>query len=98
MQIEEILVWTWFDTLRSFLTNALGFQNCQADSSLFFKKTSSGCVFLLVYVDDILVTESDIASIIQTLNHQFSQKDIGELHYFLGLEVSRGATGMHVSQ
>lgn len=81
----------WFDTLKSFLADALEFQNYQAYSSLFFKKTSIGCVFLLVYVDDILFTgdqESEITTIIQSLYQQFSLKDLGDLYYFLGLEVN----------
>lgn len=61
----------WFDTLKNFLTEALGFQGCKADSSLFFKKTLAGCVFLLFYVDDILVIgaqEDDIVGVMQALH------------------------------
>lgn len=58
-------------------------------------------MFLLLYVNDILVTgafEVDINDVIQTLHQQFSLKDLGDLHYFLELEVTRGANNMHVSQ
>lgn len=59
----------------------LGFQNYKADSSLFFKGTSAGSVFLLVYANDILVTgaqEVDIVGVIRALHQQFSLKDPGD--------------------
>lgn len=44
----------WFHNLEDFLVQDQSFRASQADSSQFFKTTSRGCVFLLVYVDDIL--------------------------------------------
>lgn len=56
---------------------------------------------MLVYVDNILVIGSDISNInqwITTLNTRFVMKDLGELSYFLGIEVLRLDSGILLSQ
>ena len=90
----------WFEKFKSTL---LGFSYTQSkfDSSLFLKKTSTGIVVLLVYVDDILVTGSDIQAIDHLknlLNSTFKMKDLGQLHYFLGLEVHYRPKGIFLNQ
>jgi hypothetical protein len=47
-------------------------------------------IFLLVYVDDIIVTNSSSAAVtalLHDLQGDFALKDLGSLHYFLGIEV-----------
>jgi histone deacetylase 1/2 len=47
-------------------------------------------IYILVYVDDIIVTSSSnkaIASLLQDLGSAFALKDLGDLHFFLGMEV-----------
>ena len=56
---------------------------------------------LLVYVDDIIVTSSDqeaITTIKQLLHTTFNMKDLGQLTYFLGLEVQFQQKGIFVTQ
>jgi hypothetical protein len=56
---------------------------------------------MLVYVDDILLTRSHpsiISQIITLLQAEFPLKDLGPLHYFLGIQVTRDASGHHVCQ
>lgn len=51
---------------------------------------------VLVYVDDIVITGNDEVHInifVDSLNKQFSLKDLGKFGYFLGIEVSYLATG-----
>ncbi|RVW54053.1 Retrovirus-related Pol polyprotein from transposon RE1 [Vitis vinifera] len=63
--------------------------------------TPSHITYVLVYVDDILVTGSDtaaITSLIAQLNSEFSLKDLGKVHYFLGIQVSHTNNGLHLSQ
>ena len=54
------------------------------------KKTSYSVVFLGVYVDDMLLTGNDIVetqALKSYLRQAFKIKDLGEAHYFLGLEI-----------
>uniref|UniRef100_J3N0W4 Reverse transcriptase Ty1/copia-type domain-containing protein n=1 Tax=Oryza brachyantha TaxID=4533 RepID=J3N0W4_ORYBR len=49
-------------------------------------------IFVLVYVDDIIVASSSeraIAALLQDLKGEFALKGLGELHYFLGIEVNK---------
>ena len=58
-------------------------------------------MYLLVYVDDIiLVSSSDVAvgRLVTAFSEDFAVKDLGALHYFLGLEVSRSSTGLTLTQ
>lgn len=75
--------------------------NSVADTSLFIKRTGSLVLYVFVYVDDMLITgsnRSEIAALIATLNSRFSLKDLGEVKYFLGIELFRTATGLHLRQ
>jgi hypothetical protein len=50
--------------------------------------------FLLIYVDDIIVassTPSSTSGLLRSLKQDFALKDLGELHYFLGIEVRKVA-------
>ncbi|XP_042029931.1 uncharacterized mitochondrial protein AtMg00810-like [Salvia splendens] len=79
----------------------LGFNQSKADHSFFFLKTKSVTIYLLVYVDDMLITgnsSSAISQIIAQLNEKFSLKDLGEVKHFLGIEVSKTSLGLHLSQ
>ena len=56
---------------------------------------------LIVYVNDILLSSSDVTSIEETkkyLQQKFVTKDLGNLRYFLGTEVARGKQGVVLSQ
>nr|GEY02400.1 ribonuclease H-like domain-containing protein [Tanacetum cinerariifolium] len=57
--------------------------------------------FLLLYVDDIVLTASSdrlLQQIIASLHREFSMTDLGALNYFLGISVTRGSSGMFLSQ
>jgi hypothetical protein len=56
---------------------------------------------VLVYVDDIIVASSSSAAtkaLLADLEKEFALKDLGDLHYFLGIEVKRGDDGLVLSQ
>ena len=60
------------------------------DYSLFYKKTLNSAVYVAVYVDDIVLTGTDVDEIADLkvyLHNKFKIKDLGLLHYFLGMEV-----------
>ena len=68
----------------------------KADQSLFLRFTSTSCIYLLVYVDDIIITRNDslvISILIFLLNQKFSLEDLSILHYFLGVEVQHTENG-----
>ncbi|XP_010418779.1 PREDICTED: uncharacterized protein LOC104704374 [Camelina sativa] len=81
----------WYLSLQQHLLQT-GFRNSLAETSLFIKKSGSVYVYVLVYVDDILVTGNSSAHIAQTLDSfaaRFSIKDPTDLSYFLGVEATR---------
>jgi hypothetical protein len=58
-------------------------------------------MFLLVYVDDIIVVSSsasDVSDLLGALQNDFALKDLGSLHYFLGIEVQHVDDGRRMSQ
>ena len=81
----------WYVTISSYLKSA-GFVISDADPSLFILQSVEGAtVYLLLYVDDILIVSEDIASIEKTkslLSAKFSVKDLGEARHFLGMQLS----------
>ncbi|KAM1496471.1 hypothetical protein ACFXTO_031069 [Malus domestica] len=90
----------WNARFTSFLPT-LGFHNTYADSSLFVKSSGSSLVILLLYVDDIILTGNDpklITQVITDLTKEFDLKDLGSLHYFLGIQITRTAEGLFLSQ
>ena len=69
--------------------------------SVFYRYSSAGCIYLVVYVDDIVLTGSDhhgISQVKQHLCQHFQNKDLGKLRYFLGIEVAQSNTGIVISQ
>ncbi|RVW93071.1 Retrovirus-related Pol polyprotein from transposon RE1 [Vitis vinifera] len=76
---------------------------CKLHKALYgLKFTNCSSLFVLVYVDDIVVTRSssqEIHELISRLSGLFSLKDLGELSYFLGIEVKKTTDGgLHLSQ
>jgi hypothetical protein len=90
----------WFTRLAHALLN-IGFIASQVDYSLFIYHRGSIHIFLLVYVDDIIITGNHHAAIdclIRTLQLDFAMKDLGPLSYFLGIQVLRNSSGLHLRQ
>ncbi|KAJ0494958.1 putative RNA-directed DNA polymerase [Helianthus annuus] len=90
----------WFQRLSAFLVT-LGFQCSLADPSLFVYKTGKELIYLLVYVDDIIITGNNqdvIKTFTECLHKEFKIKDLGKLNYFLGLEVISNSSGLFLSQ
>jgi hypothetical protein len=90
----------WFHCFNTFLLS-IGFSCSKLDSSLFVYSLANGILYLLLYVDDIVLTgshQSLIGNLIEKLRDKFSIKDLGNLNYFLGLEVTPSATKIFLSQ
>ncbi|KAK4380940.1 Retrovirus-related Pol polyprotein from transposon RE2 [Sesamum angolense] len=89
----------WFDKF-SRIIGEFGFSRCQADHSVFVQTTTSGMVVLAVYVDDILITGSDIVGIEEAktyLQKHFVTKDLGRPRYFLGIKIAHSKHGISLS-
>lgn len=87
----------WFLKFNSCLAD-WGFTSAKSDISMFFLRTSSIVLIILVYVDDIIVTGSDTSLLnylISSLNTCFLLKDLGALSYFLGIYIPLLRDGLH---
>ncbi|XP_052169207.1 uncharacterized mitochondrial protein AtMg00810-like [Oryza glaberrima] len=90
----------WYSRLSTELQE-LGFISSKADTSLFFYNKGGCTIFILVYVDDIIVASSSsevVAALLKDLEKNFALKDLGDLHYFLGIEVKKVTQGLVLSQ
>jgi hypothetical protein len=90
----------WFERFTSHLLT-LGFTASLADASLFVLHTGSTTVYLLLYVDDIIITGNNstaVSDIISQLSTTFELKDLGPLRYFLGLQIEYKKVGLFVHQ
>ena len=79
----------------------LGFQASFADSLLFIFQSKSTIIYLLLYVDDIIITGNNsqhVSSLIAALSSVFELKGLGDLNYFLGVQISRTQFGLTLSQ
>jgi hypothetical protein len=90
----------WYEKLTSILLQHQYTQS-NADHSLFIKKTATSFTALLVYVDDVIITGDslDEFTFIKNILHtSFKIKDLGQLKYFLGLEVAHSSQGIFLCQ
>lgn len=81
--------WAWYERAHYHLVG-LGFTSSHCDPSLFIYSRGSTCLYLLIYVDDILISGSLstlVHDLIHKLNAKFALKQLGQLDYFLGIEV-----------
>ncbi|KAJ9548514.1 hypothetical protein OSB04_021057 [Centaurea solstitialis] len=79
----------WFQRL-SMALFSIGFKGSKTDPSLFIYSSQGTILYMLVYVDDIIITgNNDVAinAVVNRLRTTFAIKDLGPLHYFLGIEI-----------
>ncbi|XP_041003897.1 uncharacterized mitochondrial protein AtMg00810-like [Juglans microcarpa x Juglans regia] len=75
---------------------SLDFINAKSNASLFVYQNAQIMIYILVYVDDILITDSSpltVSSVIRSLGMEFALKDLGNLHYFLSVKAHRVPEG-----
>jgi len=90
----------WFQRFATHLVH-LGFVPSKADSSLFVLRRGTDIAYLLLYVDDIVLTASSSAvlqHIVTRLRDEFAMKDLGPVHFFLGIQVKHSTAGFFLSQ
>ncbi|PKU84004.1 Retrovirus-related Pol polyprotein from transposon TNT 1-94 [Dendrobium catenatum] len=90
----------WFATFTTFLTD-FGFRISTADPSLLLFSKAATQLYILVYVDDILLTGNDtsvIHSLLEALHTRFHMRNLGNVSNFLGIQVTPISSGLHLSQ
>eukprot|EP00253_Pinus_taeda_P030106 PITA_30106 len=90
----------WYAKMDSFLLSQ-NFERGKYDPNVYMLRTHDSLLILVSYVDDLLITRSSaatIATVKRALHYRFLMKDMGPLHFFLGLEISQDATGIKLSE
>ena len=90
----------WNQRIRRFL-KSIGFDQLYSDPCVYINKTTE--IIVAMWVDDLIIFGKDMASINALkaqLNEEYEMKDIGELKYFLGIQVHRDRERkiIHISQ
>jgi hypothetical protein len=88
----------WFECFATFVLK-LSFTATRSDSSLFVLRRGHNIAYLLLYVDDIVITGSGtrlLQHIVDRLHDEFTVKDMGELHFFLGIDVKRTSDSFYL--
>jgi hypothetical protein len=90
----------WFSRLSTTLLQ-LGFLASKADISLFIFNKGGVHMYILFYVDDIIIVSSSSSAtdrLLSQLQADFAVKDLGTLNYFLGIEVHHTSHGLLLTQ
>jgi Reverse transcriptase (RNA-dependent DNA polymerase) len=90
----------WFDRFKKVMIS-LGYQQINAYHTVFSRQHGGHITMLAVYVDDMIITgddEGEIAQLKARLGEEFEVKDLGQLIYSFGIEITRGAEVIFLSQ
>ncbi|GKD06963.1 putative ribonuclease H-like domain-containing protein, partial [Tanacetum coccineum] len=90
----------WYETLSTYLLDN-GFRKGQIDKTLFIKRLKGDILLVQVYVDDIIFgsTKKSLCDEFEQIMHnRFQMSSIGELTFFLGLQVKKKEDGIFISQ
>nr|GEU61435.1 putative ribonuclease H-like domain-containing protein [Tanacetum cinerariifolium] len=90
----------WYKTLSTYLLDN-GFQRGKIDKTLFIKRHKGDILLVQVYVDDIIFdsTRKELCNAFKKLMHEkFQMSSMGELTFFLGLQVKQKNDGIFISQ
>eukprot|EP00253_Pinus_taeda_P022669 PITA_22669 len=89
----------WYTRIDIYFTG-LGFSKSEADPNLYQIVVEGKLLIIVLYEDDLILTRDEllILSCKEDLGREFEMKDLGLLHYFLGLEIWQRSDGLFVSQ
>nr|GEZ68877.1 putative ribonuclease H-like domain-containing protein [Tanacetum cinerariifolium] len=90
----------WYETLSTYLLDN-GFHRGHIDKTLFIKRLKGNILLVQVYVDDIIfgpTKKSLCDEFEQIMQNRFKMSSMGELTFFLGLEVQQKEDGIFINQ
>jgi hypothetical protein len=90
----------WYANIDSYLLSQ-NFLCYKSDPNVYMLRTDDSFLLLVLYVDDLLITGCStlvISAVKRILHDRFLMKDMGPLHFFLGLEINQDASGIKLSQ
>jgi hypothetical protein len=91
----------WYQKLVEILVDKLGFTQCDVDQAVFFTRTEAGeLIIIVIHVDDCTIAASSIDAINrlkEQLRTHVEITDLGELHWLLGIEVTRNRDNHTIS-
>lgn len=90
----------WYETLSNFLLEK-GFQKVRVDTTLFRKTPDKEILIVQVYVDDIIFGSTNASlckGFSETMQTEFEMSMIGELNFFLRIQINQSKNGAHVHQ
>ncbi|KAI3746849.1 hypothetical protein L6452_09291 [Arctium lappa] len=90
----------WYDVLSQFLVKS-GFSKGTVDTTLFIKKEKADIILIQIYVDDIIFgsTNPKFCKNFSNLTvSRFQMNMMGEMNFFLGLQVKQFSTGIFINQ
>ena len=93
--------WVYKIKRRSDFLLSIGFRASKVDTSLFIFSVSTDICYLVVYIDDILLTGSNsllLQRLIQLFSSEFKLRDLGSVHYFLGIQFQSTTIGLMLRQ
>lgn len=67
-----------------------GLRRCRMNNSVFTRYGTDGHIILAIYADEIVITENDENGI-----DGLKKKNLGNLQYFLGVELAKSSIGMY---
>lgn len=91
----------WYSRIERFFT-VTGLEKCPHEPTLFFKADDEGNLLIVsLYVDDMIVTGSNsdmVEDFKASMKTEFDMSDLGEMRYFLGVEIIQDETGIYMCQ
>jgi hypothetical protein len=87
----------WYNRFTTYITS-LGFVEAKSNTSLFVFRRGTDTIYLLLYVDDIVLTVSSAALLqqtISTLKLEFAMTDLRSLHHFVGVSIQHQSSTLH---
>jgi hypothetical protein len=90
----------WYAKMDSYMLSR-NFVHCKLDLNVYMLRTIDSLLILVMYVDNLLIigcSTSMIVAVKKIIHDRFLMRDMGLLHFFLGLEISQDASSIKLSQ